>query len=254
MRSLQHASLALVLAALLSACPKKEDAPPPAPPPPAVAPAVDAGPRAPDPLAAIAEKLRATCDAEFARVASENLVAGKDAADCTFPEKANFMVTLARARPSLAELPDAMKPACAAVQEELDAEVKRAAASPTPRAESETKRMVEHFERVVLVGVVADKGKLVQPRVNFGKDGKPSSFVRGGVEGTAYLYALRDGKIACASHVGSVSSLTVESLRAQGVDESTITNLDLDWDVAKGVADMLEKAPRLTLAPAPAKK
>ncbi|MEW6432315.1 MAG: hypothetical protein AB1730_12480 [Myxococcota bacterium] len=252
MRSLQHAPFALAVAALLSACPKKEEPPPSPTPPPVVA--VDAGPRAPDPLAAVAEKLRTTCDAEFARVASENLVAGADAADCTLPEKANFMVTLARARLSLAELPAAMKPACAAVQEELDAEVKRAAASPTPRAESETKRMVEHFDRVVLVGVVADPGKLVQPRVNFGKDGKPSSFVRGGVEGTAYLYSLRDGKVVCASRVSSVSSLTVESLRAQGVDESTITDLDLDWDVAKGVADMLEKAPRLALVPAPAKK
>lgn len=114
--------------------------------------------------------------------------------------------------------------------------------------------MVEHFERVVLVGIVADPGKLVQPRVNFGKDGKPSSFVRGGVEGTAYLYSLRDGKVVCASHVSSVSSLTVESLRAQGVDQGTVSNLDLDWDVAKGVAELLEKAPRLTLAPAPAKR
>lgn len=242
------ASIVLVLA-FLTGCPNKKDEPttPSAPPPAAVKLAVDAGPRAADPLAAVAEKLRTTCDAEFARLASERLVAGKDAADCTFPDKTKFFVTFARARTSLAELPEAMKSACASLQEELDAEVKRAAASPAPRADEETKRLIEHFDRVVLVGVVADK--LVEPHLEFGKDDKPSSFVRGGIDGTGYLYSVRDGKIACASHASAVSSLDLDSLKAQGVDPSGVAALDLEWDVAKGFADALEKAPRLQLVP-----
>lgn len=241
------ASMVLVLA-FLAACPKKDEpSTPSAPPPASVKLAVDAGPRAPDPLAAVAERLRTTCDAEFARLASEQLVAGKDAADCTFPDKTKFFVTFARARTSLAELPEAMKPACASLQEELDAEVKRAAAGPAPRPDEETKRLLEHFDRVVLVGVVADK--LVSPHLAFGKDDKPSSFVRGGIDGTGYLYSVRDGKIACASHASAVSSLDLDSLKAQGVDPAGVPALDLEWDVAKGFSEALEKAPRLQLVP-----
>jgi hypothetical protein len=216
--------------------------------PPVLASTSDAGARAVDPLVAVAERLRATCAAEFSRVAAERRVPGAERPDCALPEKARLIGTLAQARTSLAELPQAMQPACALLLDEVEAEVRRAAASSTPRPEAETVRLLAHFERVVLVGVVADA--LVPPRLNFGKDGRPSSFVRGGLKGVGYLYAVRDGAIGCASRASAVSSRDLDSFRAQGVDEAAAATLDLDWDVMRGFLDGLERAPRLALVPA----
>ena len=206
-------------------------------------------------LGKLADQVRATCAAEFARVGAENLGPG-EAAPCELPAKPVFKTRVAVMRSTPADVAEAYKAECETLQKELDLAVTRAGpGNPSSFRTHDAKVALETFQSTVLVGLLYEKR--VFPELVKDPLGKPLSFKPGVFEGSAYLYSLGSGKLACVSKVMARSSDKIQTLK---VDEKSVLGPegtaagDIDAALGTQIEKALEAAPRLALAPLPKKE
>jgi hypothetical protein len=255
MRHTVRVVTAVVVVVLLAACPSKDT---PAPSQPATV-ATDAG-AAPNPqveavakeLSDLAEQVRATCETEFQRIATDQLVPGEPAPDCEFGEKARLLVKLPTVRPSIEELPKGTALLCHDLQQELDLAVRQAGPGNPNRNEAGIRVMLEGYRKVVLVGVVSDKR--VDPLLKLAADGKAESFTPGLLGGVAYFYSVRTGKLLCAAQGVAQSSEHAKELTAQQLGDEAAANLDLADDLESSFVKAVMGSPRMALVKASEKK
>jgi hypothetical protein len=244
MRHAARVVSAFLALAVLAGCPSK-DTPPPAT-------TADAG-ALPDPkvdaaaaeLKALAEQVRTTCEAEFQRIATEQLVPGEPTMDCVLGEKDRLQVKLPTVRPSLGELPSGTAVLCHDLQQELDLAVKQSGPDNPRRSEAAIRVMLEGYRKVVLVGVVSDKR--VDPVLKLNADGKPEAFTPGLLGGVGYLYSVRDGKLLCAIQGVAENTDHAKELKTQQVGDEAAANLDLADDLEASFVKSLMSSARYGL-------
>lgn len=202
-------------------------------------------------LQALADAVRAGCNAEFKRVSDGNLGAGPDAvADCGLEKAPTWRLNISSSRSSPAELGEAMVRECEELQHDLDLAAKRAGpGNPSSSRDSDARAALEQFGKTVLVGLVYDQR--VFPELKKDGAGNPTSFKPGLFEGTAYLFPLSVAKMTCASRVTAKSSEKVEYAKVEALGAEGTASGDIDDDLEANIGKALDSAARAALAPVP---